>query len=324
MPEPTTPALHESEDKEYSTKGLIKQLEGLISEGRNPDTMQFDTLSTYELLNVINQEDQKVALAVAKTLPTITAAVNFAVDSIRSGGRLIYIGAGTSGRLGVLDAVECRPTFSVSDDLVIGIIAGGEKALIHAVEGAEDSKEDAFKDLQNIGLSHKDMLVGIAASGRTPYVISALEYAKSLGCKTASVVCNPKSPMLTIADAGICAQVGPECLTGSTRMKSGTAQKLILNMLSTATMVKLGKVFENLMIDVNASNQKLRARAIRIVMQATQCDQEQAHLTLAQADNSAKLAILMILTNTDAITAKTMLQLNKGHLRNSLNHLPPN
>jgi N-acetylmuramic acid 6-phosphate etherase len=305
-----------------STNRLIQQLEGLVSEGRNPNTMALDTLSTYDLLGVINKEDQKVALAVANELPNITAAVDFAVNSIQNGGRLIYVGAGTSGRLGVLDAVECRPTFSVSDDLVIGIIAGGEKAITHAVEGAEDCKESGIKDLQEVALTHSDMVVGIAASGRTPYVISALKYAKSLGCITASVVCNPTSPMLTISNVGICAQVGPECLTGSTRMKSGTAQKLILNMLSTATMVKLGKVFENLMVDVNASNQKLRARAIRIVMQATTCGQEQAQLSLEKADNSAKLAILMILTGTDASVAKTMLQLNQGHLRNSLEGFP--
>ncbi len=323
---PRAPSQFKSESalEETSTHDLIQQLEGLVSEGRNPNTMKLDTLSTCDLLKVINQEDQKVALAVANELPNITAAVNFAVSSIQNGGRLIYVGAGTSGRLGVLDAVECRPTFGVNDDLVVGIIAGGEKAIIHAVEGAEDCKESGIKDLQYIALTHNDMVVGIAASGRTPYVISALEYANSLGCNTASVVCNPTSPMLKIADAGICAQVGPECITGSTRMKSGTAQKLILNMLSTATMVKLGKVFENLMVDVNASNQKLRARAIRIVMQATQCGQEQAQLSLEQADSSAKLAILMILTNTDASTAKAMLQNNQGHLRNALEGLSHN
>lgn len=306
------------ESQDISTKALIKQLESLVSEGRNPDTMTLDTLSTLDLLTVINQEDQKVPTAVAHTLPTIAAGVNLAVSSLENGGRLIYIGAGTSGRLGVLDAVECRPTFSVSDKLVIGIMAGGERALTHAVEGAEDNAQNGMTDLQNISLNANDMVVGIAASGRTPYVLGALKYANSLGCKTACVVCNPASPMLGLVDAGMCAEVGPECLTGSTRMKSGTAQKLILNMLSTATMVKLGKVYENLMVDLNASNQKLYARAIRIVMQATGCTEQLANSTLAKADNSAKLAILMILSNTDANTAKNMLNNTHGHLRNSL------
>lgn len=309
---------HQVDNNNSNTEALIEQLDTLISEGRNPNTMQLDQLNTFELLKVINQEDQKVAEAVADVLPDITKAVDFAVQSIQSGGRLIYIGAGTSGRLGVLDAVECRPTFSVSDNLVIGIIAGGESALIHAVEGAEDSQAAGISDLQAIDLHKNDIVVGIAASGRTPYVISALQYANSLGCKTVSLVCNPTSPMLLLTDAAICAQVGPECLTGSTRMKSGTAQKIVLNMLSTATMVKLGKVYENLMIDVNATNAKLRARAIRIVMQATQCGQEQAKSTLEQAQNSAKLAILMILTHQDVDSAKVMLAHSKGHLRQAL------
>lgn len=309
-----------SDESDNNTQAIIKQLDTLVSEGRNPHTMNLDQLSTVELLRLINQEDQKVAEAVAKVLPQITKAVDFAVHGIQSGGRLIYIGAGTSGRLGVLDAVECRPTFSVSDNLVVGLIAGGERALIHAAEGAEDSEEGAIVDLQRIQLNENDIVVGIAASGRTPYVISALQYANSLGCKTVSLVCNPTSPMLALADAGICAEVGPECLTGSTRMKSGTAQKLVLNMISTATMVKLGKVYENLMIDLNASNKKLHARAIRIVMQATQCSQEKAKSSLEAAQNSAKLAILMVLTNLDVDNAKAMLESSQGHLRKALNN----
>ena len=305
-------------DEDTTTHGIIKQLETLVSEGRNAATMTLDTLNTQELLEVINQEDKKVSLAVASAIGAITQTVDFAYQGLSTGGRLIYIGAGTSGRLGVLDAVECRPTFSVSDSLVVGIIAGGEKALMHAVEGAEDNAGQGVDDLKNINLRPNDTVVGIAASGRTPYVIGALQYAKSLGCKTACVVCNPASPMLAIVDAGICAEVGPECLTGSTRMKSGTAQKLILNMISTATMVKLGKVFENLMIDLNASNQKLRARAIRIVMQATQCSEQLAKQTLVDAGNSAKLAILMILSNTDANSAQAMLDKSNGHLRKAI------
>lgn len=304
-----------------STQELLEQLESLVSEGRNPHTMQLDQLNTAELLNVINLEDQKVALAVAQALPFITQAVNMAVQSVKQGGRIIYMGAGTSGRLGVLDAVECRPTFSVPDTLVIGLIAGGERALIHAVEGAEDNLAAGQIDLEAIDLNKTDIVIGIAASGRTPYVIGGLDYANALGCNTVSVVCNPDSVMLKIAKVGICAEVGPECLTGSTRMKSGTAQKLILNMISTATMVKLGKVYENLMIDVNASNQKLRARAIRIVVQATQCSPEIAKAALDRADNSAKLAILMILTNQDAASASAMLDESHGHLRDAIKRM---
>lgn len=302
-----------------SKHNLIKQLDELVSEGRNPNTMELDTLSTNELVECINKEDQKVATAVSLALPQITQAVDIIVERIQQKGRLIYIGAGTSGRLGVLDAVECRPTFSVPDDLVIGIIAGGEKALIHAVEGAEDDKAAARKDLQAINLQKNDVVVGIAASGRTPYVISALEYAKSKNCAAISIVCNPKSSLLKIADIGICAHVGPECLTGSTRMKSGTAQKLILNTLSTAAMVKLGKVYENLMVDVNASNKKLQARAIRIVMQASGCDAALAEQSLKLANNSAKLAILMILSGKDAAQAATLLSHKNGQLRDALN-----
>lgn len=303
---------------QQNTHSLIQQLNNMVSENRNPNTMNLDQLSTIDLVSVINQEDQKVALSVKAVLPQIAQAVEFAVASINAGGRLVYMGAGTSGRLGVLDAVECRPTFSVPDDMVIGLIAGGEKALIHAVEGAEDNIQMGADDLSAINLKPNDIVVGIAASGRTPYVLGGLAYANKLGCKTVSVVCNPQAPMLGVCDVGICAQVGAECLTGSTRMKSGTAQKLILNTLSTATMVKLGKVYENLMVDVNATNQKLHARALRIVMQATQCDQNTAQITLEEAQNSAKLAILMLLSNKSASAAKTLLTNTKGHLRDAL------
>jgi N-acetylmuramic acid 6-phosphate etherase len=301
-----------------STADLIKQLDTLVSEGRNPDTMNLDTLDTQALLAVINQEDQKVALAVQNVLPNIAQAVEHSVSSLKKGARLIYLGAGTSGRLGVLDAVECRPTFSVSDNVVVGLIAGGERALIHAVEGAEDNSQAGVDDLKSLALSAEDTVVGIAASGRTPYVIGGLTYANELGCETVCLVCNPQSPLLDIAKTGICVNVGPECLTGSTRMKSGTAQKLVLNMLSTAAMIKMGKVYQNLMVDVNASNQKLEARAIRIVMQATSCEREQAEIALKEAGNRAKLAILMILTNRDANQAEQMLDSAHGFLRGAL------
>ncbi|MFC4700763.1 N-acetylmuramic acid 6-phosphate etherase [Glaciecola siphonariae] len=301
-----------------SSSELIQQLDTLVSEGRNPDTMNLDTLSTSELLGVMNQEDRKVAQAVQDVLPDIAQAVEHIVNSLKQGGRLIYIGAGTSGRLGVLDAVECRPTFSVSDNLVVGIIAGGERALMHAVEGAEDNAQAGVDDLKSIDLSAKDTVVGIAASGRTPYVIGALNYANDLGCESICLVCNPTSPLLSTAKTGICVTVGPECLTGSTRMKSGTAQKLVLNMLSTAAMVKMGKVYENLMVDVNASNKKLEARAIRIVMQATQCSSAIAEQALVQAGHRAKLAILMILSNTSAQQAEKLLDDSQGFLRRAL------
>ncbi|MFC3122845.1 N-acetylmuramic acid 6-phosphate etherase [Agaribacter flavus] len=300
-------------------KQLINELETLVSEGRNPDTMDLDSLSTASLLQCINREDKKVPLAVEAALPEIEKAVELVVDAISSGGRLIYIGAGTSGRLGVLDAVECRPTFSVPDDLVVGLIAGGEQALIHAIEGAEDNEQAGVRDLQSIHLTKNDVVVGIAASGRTPYVIGGLNYANSLSCPTVCVVCNPNAPLLDIARVGICAEVGPECLSGSTRMKSGTAQKLILNMISTASMVKLGKVYQNLMVDLNATNKKLVARAIRIVMQATQCNHSTAEKALVAADNQAKAAILMILANCNFEDAKRLLSANTGRLNEALN-----
>lgn len=298
-----------------NTQTLLNELKHLVSEGRNPETMNIDQLSTIDMLKAINQQDALVAGAVHNALPHIADAVDAITNAIQSGGRLIYMGAGTSGRLGILDAVECRPTFSVPDELVVGLIAGGEKAIQHAVEGAEDDTTMAVNDLKNINLSAKDALVGLTASGRTPYVIAGLEYAKSLGCFTASVACNPNTAVLTLADVGICVQVGPECITGSTRMKSGTAQKLVLNMLSSACMIKLGKVYQNLMVDVNATNHKLRARAVRIVMQATQCDDKTATQALSEADNQAKLAILMILTNLGVEEARSLLTANQGYLQ---------
>ncbi len=296
-------------------KALLSDLATMVSEGQNPATLAIDTLPTTEVLTLINQQDKLVAGAVEKAIPNISLAVDAIVEAFKAGGRLIYVGAGTSGRLGVLDAVECPPTFSVSDDMVIGLIAGGEKAMYKAVEGAEDSTSLAIEELQAIHFNEKDILVGIAASGRTPYVISAIDYANSLSATTVSVTCNPGAPILANANIGICAEVGPEALTGSTRMKSGTAQKLILNMLTTASMIRRGKSYTNLMVDVHASNEKLYARASRIVMQATQCSHEQAREALQAANYSAKLAILMILTNVDVDTAKTLIDNHDGFLR---------
>ncbi|WP_100658123.1 N-acetylmuramic acid 6-phosphate etherase [Alteromonas flava] len=304
--------------KSSTTAQLLSQLSTIVSEGRNPDTMDIDLLNTVDILKRINQEDQKVALAVRDCISEIALAVDTIVAHLQQGGRLFYLGAGTSGRLGILDAVECRPTFSVPDTLVQGIIAGGEQAIQHAVEGAEDDAQAAIHDLQRVKLTHADVLVGLAASGRTPYVVSALQFANDIGAPTISITCNPSSPVLETAKIGICAVVGPECLTGSTRMKSGTAQKLILNMLSTASMIRLGKTYQNLMVDVNATNEKLRARAIRIVMQATGCEAEAAEYALDRAGNRAKLAILMLLTNTEVQEAEELLSQHDGFLRKAV------
>jgi len=299
-------------------ENLLQTLSTLITEQRNPNSMNVDSLSALEIVQLMNDEDKQVPLAIEKCLPQIAQAVERIVAAFQKGGRLVYIGAGTSGRLGVLDASECPPTFGVSPEMVKGIIAGGERALRHPIEGAEDSKEQAVVDLQTIQFSSKDVLVGIAASGRTPYVIGALEYAKSLGSVTVSIASNPNSAMANIVDIAIDTVVGPEVLTGSSRLKSGTAQKLVLNMLTTASMILMGKCYQNLMVDVQASNEKLKARAIRIVMQATDCDKALAEETLKQADQNAKLAIMMILSGLDRAQAEALLEKHQGKLQLAL------
>ena len=299
-------------------ENLLQTLSTLITEQRNPNSMHVDSLSALEIVQLMNQEDKQVPLAIEKCLPQIAQAVECIVAAFQQGGRLVYIGAGTSGRLGVLDASECPPTFGVSPEMVKGIIAGGERALHHPIEGAEDSKSQAVVDLQTIHFSSKDVLVGIAASGRTPYVIGALEYAKRLGSATVSIASNPNSAMANIVDIAIDTVVGPEVLTGSSRLKSGTAQKLVLNMLTTASMILMGKCYQNLMVDVQASNEKLKARAIRIVMQATDCDKALAEETLKQADQNAKLAIMMILSGLDRAQAEALLEKHQGKLQLAL------
>ena len=299
-------------------ENLLQTLSTLITEQRNPNSMDVDRLSALEIVQLMNEEDKQVPLAIEKCLPQIAQAVERIVTAFQQGGRLVYIGAGTSGRLGVLDASECPPTFGVSPEMVKGIIAGGERALRHPIEGAEDSKAQAVVDLQTIQFSSKDVLVGIAASGRTPYVIGALEYAKSLGSVTVSIASNPNSAMANIVDIAIDTVVGPEVLTGSSRLKSGTAQKLVLNMLTTASMILMGKCYQNLMVDVQASNEKLKARAIRIVMQATDCDKALAEETLKQADQNAKLAIMMILSGLDRAQAEALLEKHHGKLQLAL------
>lgn len=297
---------------------LLQQLNQLITEQRNPNSMQLDSLSAQELVALINREDQQVALAVEKRLPQIASAVEKIVAAFERGGRLVYVGAGTSGRLGVLDASECPPTYGVKPEMVVGLIAGGDYALRHPIEGAEDNVQQGQADLEEIDFSARDVLVGIAASGRTPYVLGALNYAKQLGATTVSIASNPKSKMAEVADIAIETVVGPEVLTGSSRMKSGTAQKLVLNMLTTASMVLIGKCYQNLMVDVQASNEKLKARALKIVMEATECDNETAANVLAKANGQVKLAILMQLSGLDALEAQSLLDKSNGKLRQAL------
>ncbi|WP_448916861.1 N-acetylmuramic acid 6-phosphate etherase [Haemophilus sputorum] len=297
---------------------LLQQLNQLITEQRNPNSMQLDSLSAQELVALINREDQQVALAVEKCLPQIALAVEKIVAAFERGGRLVYVGAGTSGRLGVLDASECPPTYGVKPEMVVGLIAGGDHALRHPIEGAEDNVQQGQADLEEIDFSARDVLVGIAASGRTPYVLGALNYAKQLGATTVSIASNPKSKMAEVADIAIETVVGPEVLTGSSRMKSGTAQKLVLNMLTTASMVLIGKCYQNLMVDVQASNEKLKARALKIVMEATECDNEAAANVLAKANGQVKLAILIQLSGLDALEAQSLLDKSNGKLRQAL------
>ncbi|GKW43933.1 MULTISPECIES: N-acetylmuramic acid 6-phosphate etherase [Pectobacterium] len=300
------------------TDGENLNLGKLVSETRNPATMALDQFSTLEMMHAFNQEDRKVPEAIAQVLPAIAEAVDLATASLQEGGRLIYLGAGTSGRLGVLDASECPPTFGVPHGLVIGLIAGGPGALLKAVEGAEDDPTLGEADLKALNLTAADMVVGLAASGRTPYVIGALRYARDVGCRTAAISCNPHSPIAQEAQVAISPVVGPEALTGSTRLKSGTAQKLVLNMISTGAMVKLGKVYQNLMVDVKATNVKLLDRACRIVVEATGAEREKARQALVQADNEVKPAILMLLANIDVAAARERLKQHNGYLREAL------
>jgi N-acetylmuramic acid 6-phosphate etherase len=297
---------------------LHTQLQQLVSEGRNPRTTDIDLMSSLEIVSAINAEDHAVPDAVAKTLPQVAAAVDAIVTAFNAGGRLIYIGAGTSGRLGVLDASECPPTYGVPPSMVVGLIAGGLDALVNASEGAEDRMEAGLGDLVKINLAARDVVVGIAVSGRTPYVIGALDYAKAQGAVTVALTCNPASPIARMADISIAPVVGPEVITGSTRMKSGTAQKLVLNMLSTASMVRIGKTYGNLMVDMIASNGKLVARAARMVSEATGSSVEEAEAALGRAGNDSKLAILMLVTGDEAGAARAKLDAAGGVLRRAI------
>lgn len=290
----------------------------LVTETRNPNTMELDQMTPLELVSVMNQEDLNVVAGVKEVLPQVAQTIEWAVSSLEAGGRIVYFGAGTSGRLGVLDAVECPPTFGVSPDVVVGLIAGGEKAFVRAVEGAEDSLELCEEELKKIGLNKNDIAIGIAASGRTPYVIGGLRYARSLGCKTVAIACNKGSEVGKEAELAIEPSCGPEVLTGSTRLKAGTAQKMILNMISTGSMVGVGKAYQNLMVDVQQTNKKLVVRAQNITMAATGCTREEAARALEQADGNAKLAIVMLLTQMSAEEAKAKLEAAHGHVRGAL------
>ena len=294
------------------------ELKKIATEQRNPNTMNIDTLSTLDMVKLINKEDHKVAEAVGLVTGKIAQAVDLIADRLSKGGRLIYCGAGTSGRLGILDAVECPPTYSTEPEMVQGLIAGGYSAIFKAVEGAEDNKELGVQDMKGIAFGTGDVLVGIAASGRTPYVLGCMEYAKQMGAATVSVTCCPGSELDRFADIGIAPAPGPEAVTGSTRMKSGTAQKMVLNMLSTGAMIKLGKVYGNLMVDVKPSNEKLIRRCVTIVCVAAECDEATAVAALEACEYRPKTAIVMVLCGVGAEEAREMLEKADGRIAKAL------
>ncbi|MCL2560508.1 MAG: N-acetylmuramic acid 6-phosphate etherase [Turicibacter sp.] len=294
------------------------KLDHLETETRNEKTNHLDEMTTLELLTVMNEEDAQVAKAVQKEIPQIAKAVELVIKARQQNGRLIYMGAGTSGRIGLLDAVECPPTFGVDPEEVIGLIAGGEKAFIKAVEGAEDNRALGVADLKGVELTANDVVIGIAASGRTPYVLGGLTYAKQLGVPTVAIACNKSSEIGAAADVAIEIENGPEILTGSTRLKAGTAQKLVCNMISTATMIGTGKVFGNLMVDMQLTNEKLIERGKRIVMEATDCDKVTAAEYLALADLRPKVAILMILAGLSQDEAVSALANTNGFIKKAL------
>lgn len=296
----------------------FNELTNLTTEKRNAQTMNLDSLTIHEAAVLMNNEDQKVGTAVAQALPAIENAIKKTTASLQSGGRIIYMGAGTSGRLGVLDAAECVPTFGVSPETVIGLIAGGETAMIHAVEGAEDSLTLGPSDLQNLNLSAKDTVIGIAASGRTPYVIGGLDYANHVHAATVSLALNTNALISQHADTAIEIDVGPEFLTGSTRLKSGTAQKMVLNMISTISMLGIGKIYKNLMVDVQPTNEKLIERSKHIIMDATDCSFETAEQAFMAANQNVKVAIVMILTGVNRNEAEEKLQQANGFINQSL------
>ncbi|MFF7471013.1 N-acetylmuramic acid 6-phosphate etherase [Streptomyces sp. NPDC008092] len=299
-------------------RSLRSELETLTTEAFRPELAEIDTLPTLDIARLMNGEDAGVAAAVALRLPEISAAIDGIAARMAQGGRLVYAGAGTAGRLGILDASECPPTFNTRPGQVVGVIAGGPAAMVTSVEGAEDSAELARADLGALGIGAADTVVGISASGRTPYAVGAVEHARALGALTVGLSCNAGSALAAAAEHGIEVVVGPELLTGSTRLKAGTAQKLVLNMLSTITMIRLGKTYGNLMVDVRASNEKLRARSRRIVALATGAPDDEIEAALTATDGEVKPAVLVILAGVDGPTAARLLEESGGHLRAAL------
>ncbi|MFE8947585.1 N-acetylmuramic acid 6-phosphate etherase [Streptomyces sp. NPDC003233] len=299
---------------------LRQQLASLTTEAFRPELAEIDRLPTLDIARLMNGEDAGVPAAVAAQLPRIAAAIDAVAERMARGGRLIYAGAGTAGRLGVLDAAECPPTFNTDPAQVVGVLAGGREAMVTSVEGAEDSGELARRDLDALALTPADTVVGISASGRTPYAIGAVEHARALGALTVGLACNERSALAAAAEHGIEVVVGPELITGSTRLKAGTAQKLVLNMLSTITMIRLGKTYGNLMVDVRASNDKLRARSRRIVSLATGASDEEIEKSLTESGGEVKHAILALLAGVDGPTAARLLEESGGHLRAALAH----
>ncbi|MBT2491038.1 N-acetylmuramic acid 6-phosphate etherase [Streptomyces sp. ISL-96] len=311
-----TPTSANTADNSYGE--LRAQLATLTTEAFRPELSDIDQLPTAEIARIMNGEDRSVPEAVAARLPQIAAAIDATAERMARGGRLIYAGAGTAGRLGVLDASECPPTFNTDPTQVIGLIAGGPTAMVTAVEGAEDSKKLAAAELDDLAITPNDTVVGISASGRTPYAIGAVEHARGLGALTIGLSCNAGSALGAAAEHALEVVVGPELLTGSTRLKAGTAQKLVLNMISTITMIRLGKTYGNLMVDVRASNEKLRARSRRIVALATGAQDTEIEAALAATDGEVKNAILVLLGSVDGPTAAALLDEARGHLRVAL------
>lgn len=297
---------------------IFKEITNLVTESRNEFTKKIDSSSILEILKIINSEDKKVPTAVEKEIPFIANAVEIVVSAFKKGGRLIYIGAGTSGRLGVLDASECPPTFGTPPEMVQGIIAGGFDALVRAQEGAEDRRNDAERDLNRVKLAEKDVVCGIAASRRTPYVVAGVEHAKSIGCNTIYITCTPREEMNINVDVAICPVVGPEVVMGSTRMKAGTAQKLVLNMITTTSMIRLGKVFENMMVDLQMNSQKLEERSKRTVMIITGLDYKEAEELLKKANGHVKTAVVMNIANVSRSEAEKALNQSDGFVRQAI------
>ena len=306
-------------DSHNNSKSLFEEINKLTTEQRNPNSMKIDLMNTSEIVKIINDEDKLVPFAVEQELPYISKAVDIIVQALKSGGRLLYFGAGTSGRLGVVDASECPPTFGTPYGMIEGFIAGGEAAMFRAQEGAEDKEENGAKDVVAAKVSSKDVVCGIAASRRTPYVVGAVKKAKQLGAKTLYITTNPRKDFdIAEVDVAICPYVGPEVIMGSTRMKSGTAQKLVLNMLTTASMIRLGKVYENMMIDLQMTNKKLVERSKKIVMTITGLSYDEASIALEKAKGHVKTALVMIKANVDYKTAKDKLKLADGFVRKAI------